>query len=227
MFLFNYIGNEQTIPKNEDKSKNEDNLESKNQDKKVKRRNPSSRIVNPAIHLRKHSPIKMGLKVADEDKPLEKYNKILPRIYLGNIEAASDQVFFKKYNIKAVLNCTKEIPHYFIKNDDIEYMRIPVDDSLKETDFKKMYEFIPCIVEFIHKQAVLQKQNILIHCHAGRQRSAISVAVYLVAKLNMTPSDACKYIMDKRKEAFHFGLSLNFEDSLNKYYKDLQKNKRK
>jgi hypothetical protein len=43
----------------------------------------------------------------------------------------------------------------------------------------------------------------------------------------MTPGDACKYIMDKRKEAFHFGLSLNFEDSLNKYYRNLQKSKRK
>ena len=79
----------------------------------------------------------------------------------------------------------------------------------------------------IHKHIVLQGNNILIHCHAGRQRSAISVSVYLVAELGMTPADACKYIMDKRKEAFHFGLSLNFEDSLNKYYKDLQKNKRK
>jgi len=62
---------------------------------------------------------------------------------------------------------------------------------------------------------------------SGRQRSAISVAVYLVVKYNMTPGDACKYIMDKRKEAFHFGLSLNFEDSLNKYYRNLQKSKRK
>jgi hypothetical protein len=43
----------------------------------------------------------------------------------------------------------------------------------------------------------------------------------------MTPGDACKFIMDKRPEAFHFGLSLNFEDTLKKYHKDLQKNKRK
>ena len=86
---------------------------------------------------------------------------------------------------------------------------------------------MPAIVEFIHKHTVLQKNNILVHCYAGRQRSAISVAVYLVAKYGMTPADACKYIMDRRKEAFHFGLSLNFEDSLNKYYKDLQRNKRK
>ena len=183
--------------------------------------------VSAADLLRKHSPIKNGLKIKNEDKPLEPYTKIISKLYLGNYQAAKDPDFFKEKKIKAVLNCTKDIPNHFACKKDIEYMRIPVDDSLRETDFKKMYEFFPVIVEFIHKHIVLQKNNILIHCYAGRQRSAISVAAYLVAKMGMTPADACKYIMDKRKEAFHFGLSLNFEDSLNKYYKDLQKSKRR
>jgi hypothetical protein len=42
----------------------------------------------------------------------------------------------------------------------------------------------------------------------------------------MTPHDACKHIMDKRKEAFHFGQSLNFDQALDKYHKKLQKKKR-
>lgn len=177
--------------------------------------------------LRRHSPIKNGLKIKDEDKPLDKYSKIMSRVYLGNYQAAKDAEFFKDKKIKAVLNCTKDIPNHFHNKKDIEYMRIPIDDSLKEIDIKKLYEFFPCIVEFIHKHAALQKQNIFIHCYAGRQRSAGSVAAYLMAKYNMTPGDACKFIMDKRPEAFHFGLSLNFEDSLKKYHKDLQKSKKR
>lgn len=177
--------------------------------------------------LRKHSPIKNGLKIKDEDKPLEKYSKIMSKIYLGNYQAAKDAEFFKDNKIKAVLNCTKDIPNHFHNKKDIEYMRIPIDDSLKEIDIKKLYEFFPCIVEFIHKHAGIQKQNIFIHCYAGRQRSAGSVAAYLMAKYNMTPGEACKFIMDKRPEAFHFGLSLNFEDSLKKYHKDLQKSKKR
>jgi protein-tyrosine phosphatase len=183
--------------------------------------------LSPADYIRKHSPIKNGLKIKDEDKPLEMYTKILPKLYLGNYQAAKNAEFFKDKKIKAVLNCSKDLPNTFACKKDVEYMRIPIDDSLKEIDIKKCYEFMPVIVEFIHKHTVLQKNNILVHCYAGRQRSAISVAVYLVAKYGMTPADACKYIMDRRKEAFHFGLSLNFEDSLNKYYKDLQKSKRK
>ena len=177
--------------------------------------------------LRKHSPIKNGLKIKDEDKPLEKYSKIMSKIYLGNYQAAKDAEFFKDNKIKAVLNCTKDIPNHFHNKKDIEYMRIPIDDSLKEIDIKKLYEFFPCIVEFIHKHAGIQKQNIFVHCYAGRQRSAGSVAAYLMAKYNMTPGEACKFIMDKRPEAFHFGLSLNFEDSLKKYHKDLQKSKKR
>jgi hypothetical protein len=57
----------------------------------------------------------------------------------------------------------------------------------------------------------------------GRQRSAISVAAFLVTKHKMTPHDACKLVLDKRPEAFHHGKSLNFDQALKKYYKDVQK----
>jgi protein-tyrosine phosphatase len=176
--------------------------------------------------LYKHSPLKKGLKVKDEDEPLENYTKIMSRLYLGNNIAAKDLEFFNKKKIKAVLNCSKDIPNTFSsKKHDIEYMRIPIDDSLKEVDIEKCFKFMPSIVEFIHKHVVLQKHNIFVHCWAGRQRSAISIAAYLIAKHDMDPKKACKFILKHRKEAFHFGESLNFEKSLDKYYKQLQKTK--
>lgn len=182
----------------------------------------------PSEYIRKHSPIKKGLIIKDEDKPLEMVNRIMPKLYLGNYRSAKNLEFFKEKKIKAVLNCTKDLPNSFAGRKDlnIEYMRIPIDDSLKEVDFKKCYDFMPVIVEFIYKHVVLEKHNILVHCALGRQRSCISVAVFLVAKFGMTPAEACKYIVDRRKEAFHYGLSLNFEDSLEKYYKKLQKSKK-
>ena len=47
-----------------------------------------------------------------------------------------------------------------------------------------------------------------------------------MAKHNMTPSEACKFVLGKRKEAFHYGLSVNFDQTINKYYKELQKCKK-
>jgi dual specificity phosphatase 12 len=170
--------------------------------------------------IRKHSPIKKGLKVVDEDKPLTKVNRIMPRLYLGNFQAAKDREFFQQKNIKAVLNCTKavDIPNHFAHIKDIEYMRIPVDDSLKQKDFDLMYQYMPAAVEFIHKHVDVQKNNILIQCYAGRQRSAACVAAYLISKHKMTPREACKLILEKRPEAFHYGHSLNFDQTLEKYY---------
>jgi len=176
-----------------------------------------------ADYIRKHSPIKAGMRIADEDEPLAKYNKISKNIYLGNFQSAKDKDFFKKHNIKAVLNCSKDIPNHFIKDTSIEYMRIPVEDSLKQKDYDLMLQFMPSIVEFIHKHASIQNQKILIHCWAGRQRSAISIAGYLVSKYKMTPENACKYVLKKRPEAFHYGKSLNFDQALNKYYKKINK----
>lgn len=189
-------------------------------------RKKKTNALTPAELLRKHSPIKNGLKIKDEDKPLENYTKIMSKLYLGNIQAAQDKEFFKTKKIKAVLNCSKDIPNYFCKDQDIEYMRIAIDDSLKQVDFDKMYHYMPAIIEFIHKHIVLEKHPVFVHCYAGRQRSCCAVAIYLMVKHNMTPAQACKFIMDKRKEAFHFGLSLNFETSLEKYDKDLQKLKK-
>lgn len=176
-------------------------------------------------YIYKHSPLNKGLVVKDEDDELHSVNKIVPRLYLGSINAANNKKFFKEKNINAVLNCSKEqdIPNYFCQTKNIEYMRVPLDDSLKEVDFILMYKLMPSIVEFIHKHVFILKQNVLVHCMQGRARSCIAVAAYLVAKCGMTPKNACKLIMDKRPEAFFYGKSLNFSSSLIKYNDDLKK----
>lgn len=191
--------------------------------KEIKRTRKTHHKLTLADYIRRHSPIKQGLRIPDEDKPLAKYNKIMNRIYLGNFQAAKDKQFFKDKNIRAVLNCSKDIPNHFGNDKTIEYMRIPVEDSLKQKDYDLMFEFMPTIVQFIHKHANIQKNNILVHCWAGRQRSAIAIAVFLVDKCGLEPKEACKLVLDKRPEAFHFGKSLNFDQALNKYYRTYKK----
>ena len=193
--------------------------------KRSVRRRRADHKMTLADYIRKHSPIKAGLRIPDEDKPLAKYNKIMNRLYLGNFQAAKDKDFFKKKRIRAVLNCSRDIPNHFASNRDVEYMRIPVEDSLKQKDYDLMFEYMPVIVAFIHKHINVQVNNILVHCWAGRQRSAIAVAVYLVDKYGLEPKEACKIVMEKRPEAFHFGKSLNFDQALNKYHRTYKKKK--
>ena len=185
-----------------------------------------SKLSHLEDYLKNHSPLKTGtLIVKDEDKPLDDYSKILPNLYLGNFRAAKNKAFFESKNIKGVLNCTREvdIPNYFRNTGSIEYMRIPVDDSLKIIDINLMTKFLPVAVEYIHKHVSIQKNPMLVHCVAGRERSCICVAAYLVKYKNMTPDQAYVYILKNRPEAFFFGKSINFEKSLEEYAKSLKK----
>jgi protein-tyrosine phosphatase len=169
----------------------------------------------------KKSPLKNKkfaekIKIFGEDEALSEYNKITTRIFLGNYDAAKNKSFFKKHNIKGVLNCSKEIPNFF-KDTDIEYLRIPIDDSLKDIDIDKFYDYLPLISEFIYKYADIAKQNILIHCAQGRQRSFSAVVAYLISKKNMSLKKATDYVLKKRKEGLHYGTSFNFSKALIKF----------
>lgn len=177
--------------------------------------------------IKKHSPVKKSVTVKDEDEHLEMCSKIIPGLWIGNYKCAKNKEFFEKNKIKAVLNCTEDLPNTFACTKDVEYMRIPVDDSLKEKDFKKMLDYFPVIVEFLYKHVVIEKHNVLVHCWAGRQRSVISVAAFLVKYFNLTPSKAIKFLISKRPEAFHFGKSINFDSSLSKYYRSLKNKENK
>lgn len=147
---------------------------------------------------------------------------IIPGIYLGNQESSSDSSFFKKHNITAVINCTPSVPNKFIRSG-VKYIRIPVDDSLKVGDINKMTAWLPFVVHQLRQLHKTEKRNVLVHCHAGMQRSAIVVAAYLVQFYNMTPMQAIRFIISKRPIAFMNGQSLNFEKSLQAYYKNKKK----
>jgi hypothetical protein len=47
-----------------------------------------------------------------------------------------------------------------------------------------------------------------------------------MGKKRLNVNKACEYALLKRPEAFHFGESLNFAQSLVKYQADLDKNKK-
>jgi protein-tyrosine phosphatase len=62
----------------------------------------------------------------------------------------------------------------------------------------------------------LEGKTILVHCMAGMQRSAASVAFFLIALLKLRALDAMKMIKEKRRVAFYpranFGRSIDYFD---------------
>lgn len=148
------------------------------------------------------------------------YNQITKRIFIGDSDSSKNKSFIKANNIKAVLNCTTDIPNHF---QDLEYLRIPVEDKLRKSDYDKFYGYIPVIVEYIHKIVDIEKKNLLVHCWQGMQRSTGAVVAYLMKYHCETFNNAVKIVYSKRKEAFHYGKSVNFDEPLKKYAMDLYK----
>ena len=174
-------------------------------------------------YIYKKNPIKRKIvHVKDEDKPYHHFDKIAKRLYLGDMDAARSKKFFKEKNIKAVLNCTKDVKNYFEKSG-VEYLRIPIDDSLKEVDFKKALEYMPLAAEFIYKHVIMMKQTVFVNCVQGRARSCCMVAAFLMAKCGLSSKQACALILKQRPEAFFFGQSLNFSWSIEKFAEQLRK----
>ena len=146
--------------------------------------------------------------------------EIIPGLWVGDQISAKDRHFFEKFNIQVVINCTTDLPHTFERsNDNIIYARIPIDDSLKQKDINLMTKYLPSIVDFIRDHHKLFGKNILIHCHAGMQRSAAVCAAYLHKHYKQPLIKAVNHIISRRPIAFHKGRHINFYDALKAFEK--------
>jgi len=135
-------------------------------------------------------------------------HRIAPRLWLGNKIAALDENFLRNEHITAVFNCTKDFP--FSPSVSHRY-RIPVDDNLRPAEIYNMERWAP---EIVYKVISEYKKGstILIHCHAGMQRSAAVMAMTLIALTGKTPDEVMVYIRSIRPVAFQ--PSANFEKSI-------------
>lgn len=146
---------------------------------------------------------KMESNIADE---------IIPRLWLGNSKASMNEDFIRNNNIVVVFNCTKNLP--FSPIIPTKY-RIPVDDNLEEAEIRNMELWSNEIAYKIIREYA-EGKTILVHCAAGMQRSAASVAFMLIAYYKLGSVEAMRIIKEKRNIAFYpranFGRSIDYFD---------------
>lgn len=134
----------------------------------------------------------MEIKANDADE-------IIPRLWLGNHRAAKDENFIKRNNITVVFNCTKNLPFSPI----IPYKyRIPVDDNLQEDEIRNM-ELWSAEIAFKIVSEYNNGHAILIHCMAGMQRSAASMAMAIIVLSKQRYTPVMELIKRKRQIAFY------------------------
>ena len=148
-------------------------------------------------------------------RDIKSAHKITNNIWLGNANTANDPSFIKKHNISAVFNITdsQKTPN------GVKSYVYEVKDNLKSNQITKLYTYFDDITKKIRNH-VERNENIIVYCRAGAQRSASSVAAYLMRYNNMSMEESIEYIRRKRKIAFHF--FPHFLISLKKYEMDLK-----
>ena len=139
------------------------------------------------------------------------YNQILPNLYIGNERSARN--YGDRFNL--VVNCTPTIPFHINARNKI---RISVDDDPAESAnmYRELYQ--SNALSYMH-ESLENNRPVLVHCHAGMQRSCAVVACYLINYYGLDPYTAVEYIKQKRPVAFLGGV--NFKDTIMGYWNSL------
>jgi protein-tyrosine phosphatase len=143
---------------------------------------------------------------------IDRYNKIITNLYIGNHESPTDKEFLKNNNIKLIINCTKNFKYNL--EDTINIVRLDITDFNSPENNIIVALKINDILEIINIY-INSNEGVLVHCHMGQQRSAMVVACYLMKYFKMPLENAINHIKSNRK--FVFLPEATFIDFL-KYY---------
>lgn len=137
------------------------------------------------------SPIKNPTKLTYD------YAQVNTNLYIGNAQSIHDHKFLEDKKIKLIVNASNRSSNL----TDLEIDTIQVIDiedivpSPKHTaefilDIKKKAN---SVVDQMEKY-ISRGDNVLVHCHAGINRSALILGFYMILKQGVSPTDAINKI---------------------------------
>ena len=113
-------------------------------------------------------------------------DRVLDNMYIGSLRSAQTDAVYSALNIKFVVSCGKGMS---ILNKGVQRLELPVEDVEEQTIRPYFYAF---------KQFVDQSEGkgaVLVHCFAGRSRSATMVLSYLMSHSGMRLDTALEYLL--------------------------------
>ena len=116
---------------------------------------------------------------------------IIDSLYLGDNSDAKKLI--RERSIEAVINVSHYENHKLPRKSKIKYFKIGIRDS-KNTD-SNLHLATYLVLDYCMKNNF----KTLIHCSAGRSRSASYVILYLMVKHGMNYDQAINYIKERRR----------------------------
>ena len=122
-------------------------------------------------------------------------SKVLPNLYIGNYDDATNHMLLHANDITHILNCAYEIDSNHHK-ECFKNKKIHLDDASGQ----RLMPHIAEAYNFVDK-AIEGGGIIIIHCAMGISRSVSTAIYYLMRKYNMTYDEALHLIQRSRSIA--------------------------
>eukprot|EP01083_Nonionella_stella_P011224 31905_1 len=117
------------------------------------------------------------------------------KLYLGDIDHASNKQILCDLGITHVVNCTSQFDNAFETSDiGIQYLKLSVND----TDQDDISQHFERVIRFIDTALNHDVNKVLIHCFAGISRSSTIAIAYLMKTMHLNYSDARSFVQRKR-----------------------------
>ncbi|KAL7059121.1 hypothetical protein AAHC03_013074 [Spirometra sp. Aus1] len=120
-------------------------------------------------------------------------SRVLPYLYLGNYQDATNLPLLKKLGVTHILNVTQDLPLAFEKTHSFQYLRLPALDCAEQN----IYPLFEKAINFIDGAREVGGV-VLVHCFAGISRSASIVMAYMLYHSPLTVLEAYKLLQSFR-----------------------------
>ncbi|XP_062606791.1 dual specificity protein phosphatase 4-like [Saccostrea cucullata] len=143
-----------------------------------------------------------------QEAPVE----ILPFLYLGNFQDASNLELLHRLGITSLMNVSTKCKNLF--EQDFNYMNIPVDDN-PNADLAAWFPQSNAFIDTVRES----HGKVLVHCQAGVSRSATICLAYLMYTAKVGLETAFEHIKSRRSV---ISPNLNFMRQLENYEKEIK-----
>lgn len=119
-------------------------------------------------------------------------HEIIPKLYLGNVNASIDSELLKHHKINHVLSIIARNAHDVpVKS----HLLLNLNDGEEYS-----YEQLEQGVIFL-KKAIIHQEGVLVHCMAGISRSTSMICAYLMKERQLSPYEAVDLVKNIRNIA--------------------------
>jgi protein-tyrosine phosphatase len=150
--------------------------------------------------------------------------EVVPNLWIGNYQDTAIPSFIKGFDV--IINCTKNLPFPLeeLCCPGVKQVRLSVEDNLQPAELDALYRYLDKVTQLIHAN-LMYGRRVLVHCFAGKQRSASVIVAYMMRYFRMNLENASRALQSKR--ACVFEPLCNFRPTLEKFHLFLQSEKKK